>query len=263
MNEYPKDDEDFREVTLAKVSLWNGTTEKHPYWDMTFDDGWSLGVSSKAAPNVTPQVGDRVRCYGKGIGFVVRGVFVNGVKMFYRTTQEEDERSQEEISQADLQKQKEFEENKAKYDVQFESLPEVFRARIVGFRERNEDFRWKFEPYELFCCLEAVKILKHFKAFDELKKFRDASTEEQKKAVPELEYEEHSGNTFGSAVNLALCQVTSDEKLTDEGVVIPYVAMMHGSMCSLVGCQTLGCWSARKKSVKNEKQAEGERNELR
>lgn len=43
-------------------------------------------------------------------------------------------------------------------DVDYENLPDAFKKRIDRFRANNPDFRFEFESYELFCCMEAVKI---------------------------------------------------------------------------------------------------------
>ncbi len=55
----------------------------------------------------------------------------------------------------------------------------------------------------------------------------------QKERVPDLAYDEHSGNTFGVACKLAHCYAAEPD----------LVPKMHGALCPLVGCESYGCWS--------------------
>lgn len=54
---------------------------------VTFDDGWAFYIDPKQC---AVKVGDKVRLYSEGLGSYVRGVFVNGVKVFYRTAAEDE-----------------------------------------------------------------------------------------------------------------------------------------------------------------------------
>ena len=58
------------------------------------------------------------------------------------------------------------------------------------------------EPYEVFCCEQAVLIAKALKTEAEIQKFYDAPYNEQQELVPALS-DGHSGNTFGGACALA------------------------------------------------------------
>lgn len=57
-------------------------------WSITRDDGWSFFVPPESP--IVPKVGMVARFYGKGMGYTVRGLFIEGVKVFYRTEAEEE-----------------------------------------------------------------------------------------------------------------------------------------------------------------------------
>lgn len=79
---YP-DDKDFEEVTIEKVNEYKDS------WEIKRSDGFSF--SFKGESGVVPNEGDTCRFYGKGIGYQVRGLFINGQKVFYRTESEQKE----------------------------------------------------------------------------------------------------------------------------------------------------------------------------
>ena len=82
---YPQHDEQFEDDHIAEVSGDNSGNG----WSIKRATGWSFYVP-KDSP-ITPESGMPVRMYGKGIGFPVRGLFLAGVKVFYRTEAEDQE----------------------------------------------------------------------------------------------------------------------------------------------------------------------------
>ncbi len=62
-------------------------------------DGWSLWCG-KDCP-IEPKAGQVARQYGRGIGSTVRGLFIDGVKIWYRTESEEAEHSEIQLYGAD------------------------------------------------------------------------------------------------------------------------------------------------------------------
>jgi hypothetical protein len=194
---------------------------------VTFTDGWSLGFPEDFMPR--PKPGDVVRRYGRGIGFSVRGLFLNGKKVRYQTAAEMEAEHKRENEERHAKKCREFEEQKAERDRRYEALPEIFRKRIDKFRRNNPNFRVEYEPYELFCCEEAVKIAAALKTPEEIDRFYKLPWEEQRALVPIDEG--HSGNTFGCACMLAKLYLTRPE----------YVEQMHGALAPLVGSQEYGC----------------------
>lgn len=78
---FPKDDQAFEEVVIESVS------EEPSGWSFRRSDGFSFFASKEHG--VEPKPGMTARFYGKGTGFVVRGLFLDGVEVFYRTEAEE------------------------------------------------------------------------------------------------------------------------------------------------------------------------------
>ncbi|MFW5945042.1 MAG: hypothetical protein ACOCTU_07255 [Bacteroidota bacterium] len=85
---YPKNDKNYTELVITDVT---GSKEKG--WSITREDGWSFFVPSESP--IIPKVGMKARFYGHGIGRPVRGLYISGKKVFYRT--EEEQREHEEI----------------------------------------------------------------------------------------------------------------------------------------------------------------------
>ena len=116
-------------------------------------------------------------------------------------------------------------------DAKIAALPVEFQQRIERFRAGNPDFWWDHQPYELFCCEEAMKIADAMKDRPEdLRGFGQLSWEQQKILVPTLSGD-HSGNTFGTAVKLAYWYLTNRVNVVRE----------HGALTPLVGCESYGC----------------------
>lgn len=81
---YPMNDDQFEEATVASVR------DEGEGWSIQRADGWSFFVTAPSP--VEPKEGMVARFYGKGIGFSVRGLFLDGQKVFYRTEEEETEK---------------------------------------------------------------------------------------------------------------------------------------------------------------------------
>jgi hypothetical protein len=155
--------------------------------------------------------------------------------VYYYVTEEEDEkRHQQEVQTIKQKKRDAFTANMPRWENDLLGLPEPFQKRIQRFVDRNPDWCWEFGPYEMFCCREAVKIINRIKTIEALQVFVAAKYDEQKQIIPELEYNEHSGNTFGASVHLAAVYL-------NDPAMIP---LAHGALCPLVGCQSYGCYAA-------------------
>src|SRR5947207_3276662 len=90
---FPADDTQFVENQISDVKRES---------DGTFSigsGGWHLWCG-KDCP-IEPKVGQIARQYGKGIGARVRGLFIDGVKVWYRTEAEDKEQSEIESYGAD------------------------------------------------------------------------------------------------------------------------------------------------------------------
>jgi hypothetical protein len=86
---YPENDNQFEETLIKKV-------EQHSedHFVIKRSDGWDFYFHS---PDFTPAKGMSARFYGRGIGSSVRGLFIEGTKIFYRTEEEEKEHQRKEL----------------------------------------------------------------------------------------------------------------------------------------------------------------------
>lgn len=194
MGEPRLDDLQFEEAKLAKVRREGET------WVITREDGWTMGCDDYDG---TPQPGDIARFYGRGWGYPVRGLVIAGKTVFYRTPEEQAEEHRRMVAAMDQEKRDRFEEQRANLDASFERLPLVFQRRIERFRRNNPDFRWEHEDYEMFCCEQAVVLAETLGSKEAIAEFHQASWDEQRERVPGLS-DQHSGNTFGKACQLAI-----------------------------------------------------------
>lgn len=177
-----------------------------------------------------PAPGMTARFYGRGFGYTVRGLAINGVEFFYRTEAEDDERHKKAAEEADAKKKREAEEELPRNLQRIAALPEFFRRRLERFNWNNPDFWWESLAYELFTCEQAVIIAVACPTGDDVKAFAAMAYAEQRQRVPDLD-DGHSGNTFGMACRLAFWYVTEPQNVVKE----------HGALCALVGCKAYGC----------------------
>lgn len=77
-------DAEFEDSLITKVEGDNGSG-----WSITKTDGWSFWVPADSP--VVPLVDMPIRMYGRGIGSPVRGLFLDGQCVFYRTEEEQSE----------------------------------------------------------------------------------------------------------------------------------------------------------------------------
>ncbi len=175
---------------------------------------------------VVPKVGDVVRRYDRNT--YTRGVDVNEQPVYYKTEEEMDEDHRQWLEDNTNRKKAVFEEKRTKLDAEYRSLPPIFRKRIRWFRKHNENFRWEFEAYEMFCCTEAVKIATALKDPQAVLAFMGAA--DRWELVPDLS-DAHSGNSMGISCRLAYHYLNDEEMVFFE----------HGALVPLVGCTAYGC----------------------
>lgn len=196
---------------------------------------------------VEPKVGDIVQQRVRGVTYIL-GVMINGKEVYSRSDEEDQEIREKAKEESDQRQKESFEKSKDKMDKDFSRLPMPMQRKIERLRKNNPEFRWQFEPYELFVCKEAFQIAIKLKDSERIQRFiRTNSSEVQQKLVPNLKYKEHSGNTFGKACAYALWFV-SNPKLFH---------LSHGAMAELVGCEHYGCLPATDEEI-----AEAEKQDL-
>ena len=196
-------------------------------WAITSDDGWTFGVP-KESP-IVPTVGMNATFYGDGIGYTVRGLDLNGIEVFYLTEEEQKAKDRQWYDEQEAKRKSDYEAKRDDYDHRVAALPDVFRVRMEKFRKQGDKWRYEYEPYELFCLEEAVKIAGALKTAQAVVDFQQLDYKEQKKLV-EIG-DGHSGNTFGFSCLMARFLLEKPE----------LAGKMHGSITPLVGCKAFGC----------------------
>jgi hypothetical protein len=216
-------DTQFEEHRLTRVE--NGVTG----WSLYFD-GMGLFCPNDLCQQV-PVAGETARLYGKGFGYPVRGIIIDGRVYKYLTEEGEKEEHANQVAAQKRKRAEQLETERVARDARRAALPEAFRERLDTFEKRNPSWRAEYEPYELMVCEDAARLAAHFgKDTVALKAFNDVSWEGQKALIPTIG-DGHSGNSWSCAISLALRFMT-DPKL---------IRGAHGALCPLVGCTEYGC----------------------
>jgi hypothetical protein len=82
---FPENDTEFRDLVIEEVKDDS----------IRFNDGWSIFLPSNIEFTITS--GMSARQYGKGIGYSVRGLFIEGKKIWYRTEAEDEIHQSEQL----------------------------------------------------------------------------------------------------------------------------------------------------------------------
>jgi len=203
---------------------------KYKNYDIETGNGFIITPKMK----FVPKVGMTIDLYGKGFGYTVRGMVIDGKVIYYRTEEEAEKDHVVYCAEQDKLKKEKFAKSKKAMDKRFDALPVEFQERISVFRRNNPDFRWEYEGYEMFATEEAIKIANTLKTGENIKRWKELPYEDQIKEVAISDG--HSGNTFGYACTLAYYYVENKEMLKH----------CHGAMCVLVGCKDYGCSNIEK-----------------
>ena len=193
-NVYPSDDE-FEETKIKKVK---NIKEYESGWEILREDGWSFHVPLKSP--VVPKIGMPIRFYGKGIGSPVRGLFIDGLKVFYRTRKQQEIYQKKEIYGKDAKEWlKRWDEGKAVWSIEMGGLG---------------------PGYEQALQIAAVEVLRYFIEYEFDKEFASINTEDlydrfrEHKIIQTLGL---SGGQWGAAIYIAklLCSLGPIKIMTD------------------------------------------------
>lgn len=201
-------------------------TESNGWWHIMMG---SMGFGLETLEGrPEPKVGDQIELRRRGLSLII-GVKLNGVTIFDKTDFDLHLENVEQKLRYELKRIEEFKGQRAELDRTYEALPPYFKMRLNKFRTNNPSFRWEFEPYEMDCCTEALKIASACKTPEEVERFRKLDYPEQK-AIAGI-HDGHSGNSFGMACRLAWLYLKEPDS----------VVKMHGALAALVGSQAYGC----------------------
>src|ERR1035437_1600043 len=120
--EIKKNDNQFQSHKLKSVK------DSGDYWELEIEDSGLL-LSPKIL-NFTPTTGMVAKFYGKGFGYSVRGIEIDGHIMRYRTPEQAEEDHKKMCEKYDKDKMKAFKKNKKNMDKDYDNLPPIFKQRI-------------------------------------------------------------------------------------------------------------------------------------
>lgn len=239
---------------------------------LTHEGGTSFGYSHPKGI-AAPEVGDRIRVWDPPLlGNRVRGLALRGTVLFYRTEEETRARDEADAAKENRERKRKYEEEeKAEFQKRYEALPEAFQRRLDKYRNGpNPDFGWEYEGYELFCCEQAVVYAEEARRVvgvamgdtAEVATYYEGKTEKETPPTPELRWlfwwnahhsaefdydfarfkelmpgysNEHSGNTHGTAFQLAAIWLNPAPDFGEKGVVNRF-----GALAPLVGSEAYG-----------------------
>lgn len=237
-NEFPEDDNMWNDTILRSVDA----TESG--YTLNLSNGTSICVFHKdcGVISVPPKEGDYCRLYGKGFGYSVRGIFINGKKLRYETQEQCDDNHKKYLQNMEKEKEVKWQKNKESMMERVAMLPQCFQDRINRFMTANQDFGRDYLDYELMVCEQAVLMadalfmpLVNRMGVEALPEFYDSvrkwSMEELEDKVKGID-QGHSGNSLSCALNLAYAFGSSK---------LDYVKNSHGALAPLVGCEKYGC----------------------
>ncbi len=211
----------------GKSGVVNKVSEDNKrYYLVDLRNGTSFCLSKEYG--VTPKIGDSVILHIIKLS-MIRGVEINGSIVFYKTDEQLKQERKEWLENYEKEKQERFIKEKDQLDIDYESLPDIFKKRIDRFRDNNPNFRVDYESYEMFCCKEAIKIANELKTPEKIKEFSKLDYNSQMEMVPGIS-DQHSGNTFGASIMLAYLYLNNPDN----------VIKMHGTLSPLVGSKEFG-----------------------
>jgi len=156
---------------------------------------------------------------------------------FYKSDEDLDNDHKKWVAEYHRKQEEDYKKYKDQYDEQYQSLPPEFKQRIDNFRKNNERFRYELEPYELFCCTQAVLIANTLKTTDKIREFSEST--DRWNYVPDLD-KGHSVNTLDAATQLAYWYLQQPDAIT----------RIPGSLSPLVGSREYEEKNKRKKLSK-------------
>ncbi len=172
--------------TQYEDDIITAVTRESNGWSITMKDGWSFFVPADSP--VEPTVGMAVRLYGRGLGYAVRGLALDGQTVFYRTEEEDKEHTANQLYGKDAA------ELLAKWD----AGEGVWSVEMGGFGP----------GYEQALQIAVFEVLRHLLGGG---KIEDADT-----VLPTLSYLGLSGAQWGAARGLANAFFTDGPRKTLE-----------------------------------------------
>jgi hypothetical protein len=121
--------------------------------------GWTTRMPWPIQPR--PKVGMKIRVWSNGnqnhgVSRWVNGKYLEPV--YYKTKREMDVEHAAWIADHQKKQRQDFMDHVSQLDAEYEALPGPLKRRIDRFRDKDPDFRWREEAYEMAACAEAGRL---------------------------------------------------------------------------------------------------------
>lgn len=205
---YPENDNEFRDTIIGEVKII-----EEGYYKISCEDSWSIWIPSYGQ---IPLKGQQIRFYGKGIGYPIRGIYINGYKVYYRTVYEDAKYHEEQTYGKDAK------EWLARWD---EGRP-VWTIEMGGLGP----------GYEQAIQVTVAEVLRHLidNNYDHAKWKEKEVWEHDKEQIRNASFDNKvimglglSGAQYGAAASLATSfymrgpiEILSDEKIKDRHIMV-------------------------------------------
>lgn len=206
-SEFPPNDAEFEDHVLTKVEPG--------------EDGWSIlhdgiGFWCPNLSPIEPRPGMTARFYGRGFGHRVRGLFLNGRKVFYRTEAEDQEKFETDMYGADA----------AEWLRRWDAGQTVWSIEMGGLGPG-------YEQCIHITCAEILRVMldrqcdaSKWSDKDEWRRARE-EIDKAVMALPVIDELGLSGAQWGAAMNVAACLykqgprgVMNDERVKDRHIQV-------------------------------------------
>lgn len=155
--EFPINDTAFEDTSLTTVH------KESDGWSITRADGWNFWIP-KDSP-VEPKPGMSARFYGKGVGYAVRGVFLDGYKVYYRTAAEQKEHGANDLYGKDIHEWlRRWDEGKSVWSISmggigpgYEQAIQVLAVEVVRHYVNTKANWWEGTEAEQSAAWKAVR----------------------------------------------------------------------------------------------------------
>lgn len=217
-------DTEFDQDTITGVTPYeNGTG-----YTVSLSSGWHLNVPTGP---ITPEPGQSIRLYGRGLGYDIRGIVIADHVFRYATPDQWATQRAQAAAERLAQRRTQYAAARPELDTQIAALPAPYRDRLTGFMARAPETAWEHQGYELAVCRAAIAIHAACEDGSDVRLFAECPVSEQISRAPLLAELDLSGNQFGAACRLAQLQHLD----------VTLIPQEHAALCVLAGCRDCGC----------------------
>lgn len=143
-----------QQYTTERIKSAEPGDNDGPGWTLSFEGGHCLWCTGAECP-VEPQPGEQARLYGKGFGYPVRGIAINGRTYRYLTEEQEAERHAKWC--ADLEEKRARDTARHQEEIaRGQHMPVAFRVKESARADYEKGLANNSDPYGRACYLFAA-----------------------------------------------------------------------------------------------------------